>query len=130
MAGKGPSGSGGTGESGRPAGTPVGNWLFALTGLALLAGGVYFLVAAGLLFRHPGADLYERVCIACHGTGVAGAPMPGDPAAWGPRLALGPDRLLQTAIAGKGAMPPRGSCGSCSDDELRTAIEYMTSNLH
>lgn len=113
-------------DSIRPAGTRLGNLVFALTGAVLLAGGVYFLIAAGLVFTHPGAALYERVCIACHGTGVAGAPKREDPADWAPRLARGESALLQTAIQGKGAMPPRGSCSSCSDEDLRAAIDYMT----
>jgi len=40
-------------------------------------------------------------------------------------LVQGIDRLLQTVIAGKGAMPPRGTCADCSDDDLQAAIEYM-----
>jgi len=34
--------------------------------------------------------------------------------------------LVKVAIAGKGAMPPKGTCGTCSADELRAAIEHMT----
>lgn len=110
-------------------GTPAGNWVFVLTGLALLAGGAYFLFAAGLVFTHPGVELYGRVCVACHGTGAGGAPMAGDVAAWAPRIARGTQALLQTAIEGKGAMPPRGGCTSCSDKELRTVIDYMTAQV-
>jgi cytochrome c5 len=35
--------------------------------------------------------------------------------------------LLHSAINGKNAMPPRGTCATCSDDELKAAIEYMVS---
>ena len=59
---------------------------------------------------------------------VAGAPKFGDKAAWEPRIAQGIDAMLSTAINGKGAMPPRGTCMDCSDADLKAAIEYMISN--
>lgn len=73
----------------------------------------------------PGADIYNKACFACHTTGAAGSPKLGDKAAWEPRAAQGIDQLLNTAITGKGAMPPRGTCATCSDDELKAAIEFM-----
>jgi len=75
----------------------------------------------------PGAATYNRLCQACHATGAAGAPLFGNKEAWAPRIAQGSDTLLQTVINGKGAMPPRGTCGDCSDDDLRAAIQYMVS---
>ncbi len=73
----------------------------------------------------PGSVIYEKACVACHGTGAANAPEFGNKTAWEPRLAQGIGQLLQTTIAGKGAMPPRGTCADCSDDDLKAAIEYM-----
>ena len=73
----------------------------------------------------PGAAIYNKACFACHATGAAGAPKLGDKAAWEPRVAQGMDALLQTAINGKGAMPPRGTCATCSDEDLTAAIRYM-----
>ena len=77
----------------------------------------------------PGVATYTKACMACHATGVAGAPKLGDKAAWEPRLAQGLDGLLNTAVNGKGAMPPRGTCMDCSDDELMAVIEYMVSKV-
>ena len=71
--------------------------------------------------------IYKQACFACHDTGAANAPKLGDKAAWEPRIAQGLDQLLSTAISGKGAMPPRGTCATCSDEDLRIAIEYMVS---
>ena len=68
--------------------------------------------------------LYQGACLACHATGVANAPKLGDKAAWEAKAALGIDALLQTAITGKGAMPPKGG-SSYTDEELRIVIEYM-----
>lgn len=73
----------------------------------------------------PGAAIYNKACTACHATGAAGAPKLGDKAAWEPRLAQSMDQLLATAINGKGAMPPRGTCMDCTDDDLKAAIDYM-----
>jgi cytochrome c5 len=75
-----------------------------------------------------GEQVYNSNCVACHGTGAAGAPKFGDAAAWAPRIAKGIDTLLAHAKTGINAMPPKGLCMACSDDELKGAIEYMVSH--
>jgi cytochrome c5 len=76
-----------------------------------------------------GEAIYAQSCFACHATGAAGAPLLGDAAAWGPRIAQGMDTLMATVVNGKGAMPPRGTCAACSDEDLRAAVEYMLSKV-
>lgn len=76
-------------------------------------------VAAG-----SGNALYSQACAVCHATGVANAPKLGDKAAWAPRLQQGLPQLVQSAIKGKGAMPPKGGTAA-SDAEIRAAVEYM-----
>lgn len=71
-----------------------------------------------------GEGLYKQVCAACHAAGVANAPKFGDKAAWAPRIAQGVPQLVQSAIKGKGAMPPKGG-SSAPDDQIRAAVEYM-----
>lgn len=71
-----------------------------------------------------GEKLYKSVCFACHDTAVAGAPKLGDKAAWAPHIASGMDTMVEIAIHGKGAMPPRGG-SQASDAEIRAAVEYM-----
>ena len=73
-----------------------------------------------------GADVYTQSCAACHSIGVAGAPKMGNKDDWTSRLKGGIDALVKTAITGKGAMPPKGTCGTCSEAELKAAIEHMT----
>jgi cytochrome c5 len=73
-----------------------------------------------------GQEVVTAVCGACHTTGAAGAPKIGDKAAWAPRIKEGLDGLLKTALAGKGAMPPRGGSPDLSDFEITRAIVYMT----
>ncbi len=60
----------------------------------------------------------------CHATGVANAPKLGDKAAWAPRVQQGVPQLVQSAIKGKGAMPPKGG-SAASEAEIRVAVEYM-----
>ena len=75
-----------------------------------------------------GEEIYNSSCVSCHGTGAAGAPKLGDAAAWAPRIAAGMDSLLANAINGLNAMPPKGLCMACSDDEMQGAVEYMVEN--
>jgi len=75
-----------------------------------------------------GEQVYNSNCVACHGTGAAGAPKLGDTAAWAPRIAAGMDSLLANATNGLKAMPPKGLCMTCSDAELQGAVEYMVNN--
>lgn len=72
-----------------------------------------------------GEEIVKTTCSACHAAGVAGAPKIGDKAAWGQHAKEGLDHLLQSAIKGKGAMPPRGGLPDISDLELARAIVYM-----
>ncbi|HET6630380.1 MAG TPA: cytochrome c5 family protein [Woeseiaceae bacterium] len=78
-----------------------------------------------------GPQVYNGVCIACHGTGIGGAPKFGDAAAWGPRIEQGLDVLTQHAIHGyqgsTGFMPPKGGRMDLSDEEVASAVEYMVS---
>ncbi len=72
-----------------------------------------------------GKSIYDSSCASCHAAGVAGAPKLGDKVAWAPRIAKGADVIMQTVAKGKGAMPPRGGCASCSDGDLKNSVAYM-----
>lgn len=74
-----------------------------------------------------GEQVYNASCQACHTTGAAGAPKLGDKAAWAPRIQQGMDTLVNHALHGFKAMPARGTCGNCSDQEIRNAVEFMLS---
>jgi len=86
-------------------------------------------VAAKPTGPRTGEQIYQAACIACHGSGVLDAPKPGDAAMWKPRLAQGMDVLQKHAIDGIRAMPPRGTCADCSDDDILNAIKFMTEGL-
>ena len=55
-----------------------------------------------------GEEVYKAVCSACHASGAAGAPKFTNTGDWAPRISQGFDTLWHAALAGKGAMPPRG----------------------
>jgi len=57
--------------------------------------------------------------------GLANAPKFGDKAAWAPRLETGRDALLNSALKGKGAMPPKAGNPKLSDEEVAAAMDHM-----
>lgn len=77
-----------------------------------------------------GKVVYEKVCIACHLTGVAGAAALTDTPRWEEMAAKGMKTLHQSVINGVpdgkyGVMAERGSCTDCSDQDLYDAVAYM-----
>jgi len=76
-----------------------------------------------------GAAIYNSGCMACHASGVAGAPMVGDPTVWVDRIAQGTEMLYEHAIVGyqgeTGFMPPKGGFTHLSDDDIKLAVDYM-----
>ena len=78
-----------------------------------------------------GQKVYQSACIACHGAGVAGAPMVGNAAAWVARIAAGNDSLYANAINGlvgsSGVMPAKGGNTTLSDAEVKAAVDHMVS---
>jgi cytochrome c5 len=71
-----------------------------------------------------GGMLYNNVCMACHATGAAGAPIPGSDQ-WAERAASGLDELLSNAINGLNTMPARGGRADLSDEQVKVIIEFM-----
>ena len=80
-----------------------------------------------------GKMVYETACMACHGMGIAGAPKVGDKGAWGPRIAAGKPTLYKHAIAGLqgsvGFMPAKGGRSDLSDAAVKSAVDYMVSQV-
>ncbi|HUO79337.1 MAG TPA: c-type cytochrome [Steroidobacteraceae bacterium] len=76
-----------------------------------------------------GAEAFQSVCSACHGSGVGGAPRVGDHAAWAPRLAQGQAALYQHALEGftgkAGVMLAKGGRSDLPDELVRQTVDYM-----
>ena len=74
-----------------------------------------------------GEEVYNTACMACHATGAAGAPKLGDVAGWGPRIAKGTDALYASGVNGVPGtgMVAKGGCVTCSEEEIRAAVDHM-----
>lgn len=84
--------------------------------------------SAGPAEARSAEKIYNTSCFACHGAGIAGAPKLGDPGVWASRVANGFDAMVSNAINGINAMPPRGTCMDCSDEEIQATVQYMVDN--
>lgn len=99
--------------------------LYATLAFLLLAAGAAGAVGAADLAQ--GEKIYKTTCLSCHGAGVLGAPKVGDKAAWAPRVAKGKPALYGSALNGFKMMPPRGGNAALKDDEIKAAVDFMTS---
>ncbi|HIL17871.1 MAG TPA: cytochrome c5 family protein [Gammaproteobacteria bacterium] len=86
-------------------------------------------VAATATAVIDGKKIYNGMCVACHGAGVAGAPRVGDKGAWAERIDKGATTLYANAINGvqgsSGVMPAKGGNPALSDDEIKAVVDYM-----
>ena len=72
-----------------------------------------------------GKQVVDSACIACHGTGVNGAPKIGDVKAWSKRAEQGLTSLTHNALSGIRQMPSHGGNPGLTDFEIERAITYM-----
>ena len=75
-----------------------------------------------------GEKIVHEFCGACHEKIPAievGAPRIGIAQEWAPYKKLTKEELLKSTKQGLGAMPARGGCFECSDEQLQQAIDYM-----
>lgn len=79
----------------------------------------------GPITADTGKNLYSSKCAVCHDAGAAGAPKLTDKTAWDKILAQGMPTVMKHAIVGYNSMPPRGTCMSCSDAEMKAVVDYM-----
>ena len=74
-----------------------------------------------------GKQVYDAGCVACHGTGIAGAPRVGDSDAWVDRIGTGLENMVANAINGfqgsQAMMPAKGGNPSLSDEGIEAAVE-------
>lgn len=77
-----------------------------------------------------GEAVYNQACLACHASGVGGAPVVGDVDSWAPRIAKGIDSLHSSGLNGVAgtAMMAKGGRMDLSDAEVIAAVDYMVSS--
>ncbi|NDB70277.1 MAG: cytochrome c5 family protein, partial [Methylocystaceae bacterium] len=71
--------------------------------------------------KKEGEQLVQHYCANCHASNPLiqlGAPRIGELADWKPRVKNGLDVLFQHTDEGLNAMPSRGGCFECSDEQL------------
>ena len=100
-----------------------------VTAVVLVTGIMSWGVAAAAGDAVAGEAVYNRVCKMCHNSGMMGAPKLGDKPAWSARIEQGAAKLTEHAINGIRKMPPRGTCKSCSDQDIANAVAYMMSKV-
>lgn len=70
---------------------------------------------------------YEQYCAMCHNTGMANAPRRDDAAHWTARIAdVGLATITNNAITGINAMPARGMCATCTDEQIGEIVQYLS----
>nr|CAA6810292.1 MAG: Cytochrome c class I [uncultured Thiotrichaceae bacterium] len=90
------------------------------------------------LFSHPllaaeqraadlkaGEAMYNQLCVACHASGVNGAPKLGSKDDWAELLTVGEDTLYQAVIDGPNHMYSKGGSALESETQVRDIIAYM-----
>ena len=95
------------------------------------AGSLGMASSAGNSGSQDPEQTYNTYCVACHGSGANNSPIMGDAAAWQPRLEKGMDILYQSAINGfnNNAMPAKGLCMSCSDEDVMATVDFLLAPL-
>lgn len=87
--------------------------------------------AAAPAANEQGEKVFKSTCSMCHSSGAGGAPIAGNKADWGPRIAQGKETLYAHAISGftgqKGTMPPKGANSALPDADVKAAVDYMVS---
>ena len=78
--------------------------------------------------ERSGEEVYNAVCASCHTPGALGAPKLNNKGDWGSRIAQGYDKLIDHAINGIRAMPPRGGDPDISDIEIARTVAYMANS--
>jgi cytochrome c5 len=85
--------------------------------------------AAEVTGGETGEETYALKCVTCHATGISGAPILGDKAAWEARIARGMATLYSHTINGfegaSGVMPAKGGFPELTDEQVKAAVDYM-----
>lgn len=82
--------------------------------------------STGVAEERSGKEVYDSYCSTCHMIGAAGAPKLDASDDWQNRLdTRGHEGLYKSSINGYKGMPPKGTCGDCSDAELKAAVDHM-----
>ena len=106
------------------------NALFSQTYRVLVGSGAVLLLSSAIMTSTNAADIaatYDNSCAACHDSGALNAIKKGDSAKWQQLIKQkSMPTLINSVKSGMTQMPAGGLCNSCSDDDYRKLIEYMS----
>ncbi|ARG97313.1 c-type cytochrome [Legionella micdadei] len=78
--------------------------------------------------KEEGKQIVQHFCASCHASNPLiplGAPRIGEKDDWTPRIKQGINSMFSHTEEGFNAMPARGGCFECSDEQLMLAILFM-----
>jgi len=106
------------------------NALFSQTYRVLVGSGAALLLSSAIMTSANAADIaatYDNSCAACHDSGALNAIKKGDSDKWQQLIKQkSMPTLINSVKSGMTQMPAGGLCNSCSDDDYRKLIEYMS----
>ena len=106
------------------------NALFSQIYRVLVGSGAALLLSSAIMTSANAADIaatYDNSCAACHDSGALNAIKKGDSAKWQQLIKQkSMPTLINSVKSGMTQMPAGGLCNSCSDDDYRKLIEYMS----
>jgi len=76
-----------------------------------------------------GKIMYKQLCYSCHDNGEKGAPILGYKEHWEERVKLGREAFIDSIIAGKGFMLPKGGGAGESRFQIGKMLDYMISTV-
>ncbi|WP_416232036.1 c-type cytochrome [Psychrobacter sp. bablab_jr014] len=107
--------------------TPLIQRSSILANLGRLSAAMVFMLGLSQTNAADIPKIYQDSCAACHDTGALNAPKKGDTATWQKlKNDKGMPALIKAVKGGMIQMPAGGLCGTCSDDDYRQLIEYMS----
>ncbi|GIS45864.1 MAG: hypothetical protein Ct9H90mP18_01960 [Gammaproteobacteria bacterium] len=71
-----------------------------------------------------GKDIYNNVCMSCHTSGAAGAPMIGNSSQWTDRPSKGKTLICECDKRYR-SYAAKGGLSSLTDEEVRAAVDYL-----
>ena len=78
---------------------------------------------------NSGEAIWAIACFRCHMYGTNGAVLLDEKTYWDEAASQGIDKLFESVWEGKqgenGAMPAKGFCNLCSEDEIRKSVFYI-----
>ncbi|MGP9688761.1 c-type cytochrome [Psychrobacter sp. AOP22-C1-C5] len=104
--------------------------IFSQTYRILIGSGAALLLSSVMMTSANAADIattYNNSCAACHDSGALNAIKKGDSAKWQQLMKQkSMPALINSVKSGMTQMPAGGLCSSCSDEDYRKLIEYMS----